>query len=100
MQGRNAHGAAIHQLEPGDYVKRTTVSDGDTREMWWFCSPNGVLGRLVMPEDSPQCHHIEQHEDGAISVLPQEGNTNSILAKDGFGNEWHGWIRHGVWESI
>lgn len=87
-------------LKPGEYGKRTVNYRGRTFPVWWFRTPNGHLGRLSMPEDVElgvvtQCHHVEEHADLTISVLPQPGNGNSILCGD-----WHGHIRHGVWEHV
>src|SRR5437868_13733783 len=73
-------------LEPGEYGKFPVGIGKDSFEAWWYCTPNGLLGRLSMPEDvaagrAPGAHHVEEHEDGEISVLPQPGNSNSILVE-------------------
>ncbi len=111
MQGHRRPGIiAPHELEPGDYVRRLVTVDDRTYPAWWVCTPNGLLGRLSMPEDTPNCHHVEEHEDGTISVLPQPGNSNSILvtgwpldggtrAEGEPRKSWHGYIRRGVWEA-
>jgi hypothetical protein len=107
MQGRRAHpSTAVYDLEPGDFIKRHLTIDNVEHDAWWFCSPTGNIGRLVMPFDSPNHHHIEEHEDGMITVVTQpvselwpEGNSNSILSV-GEHPEWHGWIEHGVWVSV
>lgn len=93
-------------MEPGDYGRHMVrlspgiSTEGEPFWAWWVCTPNGLFGRLSMPEDSPHHHYVEEHDDGTVTIVPQEGNTNSILVKGANGVEWHGWIRHGVWESI
>ena len=70
---------------PGDYWK---ADDG-----WHVCTPNGLVGWL-------KNHHVEEHEDGTISVLPGPWGSNSILVSNGSGNRtWHGYVRRGVWEE-
>ena len=45
-------------------------------------------------------HHIEEHEDGTISVLSGPWGSNSILVNGGAdGLEWHGYIEHGIWKE-
>jgi hypothetical protein len=104
-----------HMLRPGQYVKRRLSTDYGEFDAWWYCTPNGLLGRLSAPEDlaagkSNGAHHVEEHDDGTISVLPQPGNSNSILCMGwplgaparAEGQPlwtWHGYIRHGVWEE-
>lgn len=105
---------AVHDYEPGDYSKRKVrlSYDGVMFDAWWFRTPNGILGRLKMPEDrgriadddSP-CHIVEEHRDGAITVRPHPQNSNSILAKghtfdEGVPIEWHGYIHNGKWVRI
>lgn len=109
--------ASVTQLEPGDYAKVPVTYRGRTFDAWWYMSPNGIgPARLSMPEDVELgvvsgCHHVEEHEDGEISVLPQPGNGNSIAvegwphdagrrSKDEPLRSWHGYIRHGQWEEL
>lgn len=87
-------------LKRGEYGKQLITYRGRTFAAWWFRTPTGDLGRLSMPDDVelgvvPVCHHVEEHADGTISVLPQPGNGNSILC-----GTWHGYVRRGVWERI
>jgi hypothetical protein len=72
--------------EPGDYYKKP---DG-----WRGRTPNGHFFWL-------RDHHVEEHEDGTISVLPQPGNSNSIGVRKSPGGpfKWHGYIRRGVFEE-
>src|ERR1700757_3353536 len=73
-------------LQPGEYAKLPVKMRYGTFDVWWVRTPNGLLGRLSMPEDVVAgrvagCHHVEEHEDGTISVLPQPGNSNSIFVE-------------------
>ena len=70
----------------GDYWKND--EDGS-----WYCvTPNGLLGWL-------KNHHVEEHEDGTISVVAGPWGSNSILVNGGRPNAWHGYIEHGVWKE-
>jgi hypothetical protein len=70
--------------EPGDYWK---VDDGT----WHCCTPNDLYGNL-------RGHHVEEHEDGTISVVAGPWGSNSILVSGGNdGLSWHGCIDKGVW---
>jgi hypothetical protein len=76
--------------EPGDYGK---VGDG-----WVVCTPDGSrfhLATALHPDGAGKHHEVEEHDDGTVSVLPRPNNSNSILSPKG----WHGYLRHGVWES-
>ena len=114
MEGRRVPDGEISygNSEPGDYGKAGVTYRGRSFTAWWYRSPNGLYARLSMPEDVELgvvqgCHHVEEHEDGAISVLPQPGNSNSIFVQGWNGKygdargdiSWHGYIRHGVWEG-
>lgn len=101
MQGRRVPDETrVHDMKPGDYGRMQINTGGGPFWAWWFCTPNGIFGRLSMSEDSPNHHHVEEHADGTITVLPQENNSNSILTKGANDSEWHGYIRHGVWEAV
>lgn len=63
-------------LGPGDYGK-------DERDVWWCRPPTSHMGDL---ED----HEVEEHDDGTITVSP------SIHYPD----EWHGYLRRGVWTEL
>ena len=70
----------------GDYWR---ADDGS----WYCCTPNDLLGWL-------KNHHVEEHEDGTISVVSGPWGSNSILVGNGMGNKsWHGYIRRGAWEE-
>lgn len=98
-------GSLPEDPQPGDYwryVDQAGVplsaeahagprADRLTDTMWGFYSPDGNgMGTLVH-------HTVREHEDGTISVLPNDGSSNSILHKGARDTQWHGYIRHGVW---
>lgn len=95
----------IHELLPGDYMRKPLTVDGRTFEAWWLCTPNGLIGRLSMPEDGEKDHHrVDVHGDHTISVRPQPtvDSMNSILVEGWNGEarvKWHGYIEHGVWRA-
>ncbi len=101
MQGRRREdGTAPYLFEPGDYSKHHMVnSAGDEWEQWFMRAPFGepfYLASEHQPDRNGRAHHVEEHEDGTISVLPQPENGNSIKTR---GEEWHGWLRRGEWVS-
>lgn len=87
-------------LQPGDYWKYTGIDLGDkypsnlTRTVWGIYSPDGNgIGTLIS-------HTVREHEDGTISVRPNDGSSNSILHKGGNPERtWHGYIEHGEWRE-
>jgi hypothetical protein len=88
------------KIEPGDYGRMDRPSEQGL-DSWWFCAPNGDIGRLSSerePDGKGKHHEVEEHEDGTISVVPKPNNSNSINIVGAHG-EWHGYIRHGVWEK-
>jgi hypothetical protein len=40
-------------------------------------------------------HTVREHDDGTISVLPNDGSSNSILVSD-HRSSWHGFVYEGV----
>ncbi len=88
MQGKRVEFPGWDSLpyQPGDFFK-------DSNGEWRGMTPNGLFCWL-------KNHHVEEHEDGMISVVPGPWGSNSILVHNGFGkNEWHGFIEHGVWRE-
>lgn len=64
-----------------------------TRTCWGFCAPNECgIGLLTK-------HTVREHEDRTISIRPNDGSSNSVLIK-GANCQWHGFIEHGVWNSV
>ncbi len=71
--------------QPGDYWLAT---DG-----WHVVTPNELFGWL-------KNHHVEEHDDGTITVAAGIWGSNSILVGNGTGNKtWHGYIKQGVWQE-
>lgn len=103
MQGRRIADGEISfgRSAPGDYGKARVRVDGRSFEAWWFRAPDDHYGRLSMPDDvelgrAERAHHVEEHDDGSITIVRQPNNSNSIKSWGG----WHGYIRNGVWEGI
>ena len=67
--------------------------EGETA--WAVKPPCGHRFEIGDPAWSPH-HDVEKHDDGAISVVPRPGNSNSILCPT---CGWHGYIEHGVWRE-
>jgi hypothetical protein len=92
------------ELQPGDYWKYLN-DDGEvmsvsqksnlTGTVWGYYSPDGNgIGTLLQ-------HTVREHEDGTISVRPNDGSSNSILHRGGpSGKTWHGYVDHGVWSHV
>lgn len=92
--GRSAEGYEDFFRSTDPVWWKLTAEDG---EVTWMIrhpgpchDPDGNGHGRLSPE-----HHVEEHEDGMISVMPQPGNSNSILCSCG----WHGFIDHGVWKD-
>ncbi len=62
--------------------------------MWMVACPmpsgSFGLGHLA-------AHTVREHEDGTISVRQGDGSSNSILMTGAKGQQYHGFIEHGVW---
>lgn len=85
MNGRRIEDPGNKLYEPGDYYK-------DANGEWHGQTPNGLYCWL-------KNHHVEEHEDGTISVVAGPWGSNSILVNGGRANAWHGYIEHGVWKE-
>lgn len=99
MGRRREQGTPPYELEPGEYVKWITTNVDETEEwdVWYVRAPAGgpfFLANVHTPDSNGRAHHVEEHEGGTISVLPQPGNSNSIMAP---GEVWHGYLRRGEW---
>ena len=95
-------------IQPGDYWQ---VGDGQdpqapleveneptnlTKTIWWVAAPMSYgyqLGHL-------RKHTVRKHTDGTISVLPNDGSSNSILITGHHGEQWHGYIYNGEWRPV
>lgn len=107
------------ELQPGDYWQVVDRRKGeplgrDDIKRWWPKSAHLVAGNLtgtvwgvIDPNGSYgmlSIHTVREHEDGTISVRPNDGSSNSIKITgrddDGKAVEWHGYIEHGVWREV
>jgi hypothetical protein len=65
-----------------------------TDEVWGYRVPGCLgLGTLVY-------HTVRSHDDGTVSVRPDDGSSNSILHDDGRGCAWHGFVEHCEWRPV
>lgn len=55
--------------------------------VWRATTPNGMHADL-------QAHEVVEHDDGTITVSP------SILTWQEHGEQWHGYLRRGVWSEV
>lgn len=81
MQGKRVDRLDDSLFQGGEYGKG---SNG----IWYCCPPDtDLIGNLAG-------HHVVEHENGTITVTP------SILINARHkGQEWHGYLRNGVWEE-
>lgn len=83
---------------PGSYMKVTTR----TGNGWYIVDPAGRPGSIW-----PKHHHVEEHEDGTITVSPSLANRRAGYDHESFAvmvpsddpMGWHGWLERGVWRS-
>lgn len=75
-------------------LPKTVISPGKlTEDCWRLVVPLGG-GFGIANLDN---HTVREHEDGTISVLPNDGSSNSILvSKSANGPSWHGFVYAGV----
>lgn len=93
----------LHEdILPGDYWR---VLDRETGEPLNIECPSNLTGgawRVACPSPAGgwllanlQLHTVREHEDGTISVRPNDGSSNSILVTGRPEEQWHGYIEHG-----
>lgn len=76
--------------QPATYGKAIANRVKDTRVGWWqVTAPDGSMGGL-----NPDVHRIVEHNDGTITVTP------SIDFSKRRAGGWHGWLTHGVFQSV
>ena len=93
-------------IQAGDYWKvlqrdsdEPVTSDAPgnlTHAVWYVAAPmpSGSFGLACLTR-----HTIREEADGTISVRHGDGSSNSILVKGANGQEFHGYIEHGVWSD-
>jgi hypothetical protein len=76
--------------KPARYGRCVAPRTEGSRTGWWqVTAPDGHVGSL-----DPSVHSIVEHEDGTITVSP------SLDFSKRTPGAWHGWLRHGVFESV
>lgn len=106
LQGRRREdmpdrfGGLPPKLQVGDFWRAKVQRGKEEIWEWWLAAPNKqkpghyVIGRLSSAFD------VQEHDDGAITVMPQPGNSNSILISNPQqGEKFHGWIKKGYWSE-
>lgn len=84
--GKRIENLEDNLAQPGEFWKDAV---GD----WRGVTPNDLYCWL-------KNHHVEEHDDGTITVAPGAWGSNSILASNGRGNQsWHGYIYRGMWKE-
>lgn len=90
-------GAYWKVVDENDEPIRRSAPGKLTEECWRVVVPLGNgwgIGNL-------DAHTVREHEDGTISVRPNDGSSNSILVSRGGPKaaSWHGYIEHGVFRT-
>lgn len=76
--------------KPACYGRAIAERVKNGRAGWWqVTTPDGHIGSL-----NPDIHTITEHEDGTITASP------SLDMSQRHPGGWHGWLRHGVFESV
>lgn len=78
-------GTRVYPDENGKFSMPESSYGQDAEGNWYARPPGNHMGSLEQ-------HEVTEHEDGTITVSP------SILINDGR-NEWHGYLRRGVFEE-
>lgn len=109
FEGRRREDVRMGELpeavEPGDYWRYLTA-DGSpltssepgnlTGGVWGVCVPgDDELGIGLLTK-----HTVREHDDGTISILPNDGSSNSVKVDRGDRELFHGYIERGVWRSV
>jgi hypothetical protein len=104
LEGRRLPDARLDdwpaEIQAGDYWK-LLGDDGELRSenpqnltgtCWIVVVPMSygyAVGQLVN-------HTVREEDDRTISVRPGDGSSNSILVTGHRGEQWHGYVDHGV----
>lgn len=103
--------AADGEIKPGDYG-RCLITHGSRATKpatweWFVCCPDGSTTMLWVNKDDKNGHrhYVEEHADGSITVggsvmggeiIPAVALIGEIKAPGQF---WHGYLKHGTWET-
>lgn len=107
MQGTRRADVPLGELpddpQPGDYWKYVK-DDGTPLHSDEPSNLTGTVWGIRVPEKGLSIatltkHTVREHEDGTISVRPDDGSSNSILVTGPDGKSWHGYIEHGDWRT-
>lgn len=113
FQGRRREDTEIgdlpSDLTPGDYWRVlingepwvvTDESSNLTGGYWRIVVPMVGGGKKGFALGNLMAHTVRESDDGTISVLPNDGSSNSILISKGDGRSWHGYIYSGEFREI
>lgn len=95
-------------VQPGDYWRVLDRETGEpivvvgcesnlTGGAWMVAAPGATPGSFML--GTLMKHTVREHDDGTITVAPDDGSSNSILIRRGDGASWHGYIERGVWRA-
>lgn len=88
-----AHDQVPDDLKRGDYWR---TDDG----VWHAACPSPTSDNGFLIANLAN-HHVEEHEDGTITVAPGGGgHSNSILVERGRSASWHGYIHRGRFQEV
>lgn len=102
------HGELPDGFRVGDYWKILERGTGEPRRVTWPDKLTDECWHVVVPMGDAEGfgianlerHTVREHEDGTISVRPNDGSTNSILLIGAKGARWHGYIEHGELRAV
>ncbi len=110
MKGRRREdtyrGMLPDDIQPGDYWKVLDRSSGEPAKSDSSSNLTGLVYMVVAPMSYGYAlgnlthHTVREHDDGTISIRPNDGSSNSILITGHHGEQWHGYIEHGEWNQI
>lgn len=91
-------------LQAGDYWRVVVEDEDGVRPMNVVEESNltGGVWRVIVPMSYGTAigtlvlHTVREHDDGTISVRPNDGSSNSIAVTGHHDERWHGYIEHGV----
>ena len=100
------HGELPPEIQRGDYWKVLTRDGSKPLQSEFPENLTGTCWIIAIPMTYGYAlanlmrHTVREHEDGEISVRPGDGSSNSILVTGHHGEQWHGYIEHGVLQQV